>query len=348
MVSLKKNKEGGFVENSEPEISGIKEQRLPYFQVENGNRGTYGNAENEIVNVEKARGKPEKEVKEQIFNRSWQEVYQGLKNEIKVRHYSPKTLKSYKNWVRKFQTFTRSKNPELLDPSDVKKFLSFLAVEQNVSASSQNLAFNSLLFFYRNILGKEFGKIDGVVRAKKRPYIPVVLSRNEVNSVIVNLKYPYDLVVKLLYGCGLRLFECLNLRVNNFDFDGGILTVHDGKGKKDRTLPLPQVIIPELKAHMERVTNLHRMDIADNYAGAFMFDSLGKKIKHAGKEFIWQWFFPAKSLTYVKDTNEYRRYHLHETHVQRTFKKGRCRCKAYKKGNLAHFPAQLCQSFTNG
>ncbi len=102
--------------------------------------------------------------------------------------------------------------------------MSYIAVELDVSASSQNLAFNSLLFFYRHILGKEFGKIDGVVRAKKRPYIPVVLSRNEVDSVLDNLNYPYDLVVKMIYGCGLRLFECLNLRINNFNFDGGILT----------------------------------------------------------------------------------------------------------------------------
>ena len=330
-------KEGCFVENSEPEIPEIKEHTSPYFQVENDNRVTDDNAENNISNAEQAMVQPEEKVKEQIFNRSWQEVYQGLENEIKVRHYSPKTLKSYKNWVRKLQTFTRSKDPELLNPSDVKKFLSYLAVEQNVSASSQNLAFNSLLFFFRHILGKEFGKIDGVVRAKKRPYIPVVLSRNEVNSVIANLKYPYDIVVKLLYGCGLRLFECLNLRVNNFDFDGGILTVHDGKGKKNRTLPLPQVIIPELKAHMERVANLHKRDIDGNYDGAFMFDSLEKKFKNAGKEFIWQWFFPAKLLTYVKETNEYRRYHLHETHVQRNLKKAAADAKLTKRATSHTF-----------
>ena len=199
--------------------------------------------------------------------------------------------------------------------------MSYLAVELDVSASSQNLAFNSLLFFYRHILGREFGEIDGVVRAKKRPYIPVVLSRDEVDSVLDNLNYPYDLVVKMIYGCGLRLFECLNLRINNFNFDGGILTVHDGKGKKDRTMPLPKVIIPELKAHMEKVADLHQTDIADNYDGAFMFDRLEKKFKYAGKDFIWQWFFPAKALTFVKETKENRRYHLHETHVQKNLKK---------------------------
>jgi integrase len=161
----------------------------------------------------------------------------------------------------------------------------------DVSASSQNLAFNSLLFFYRHILGREFGKTDGVVRAKKRPYIPVVLSRNEVDSVLDNLNYPYDLVVKMLYGCGLRLFECLNLRINNFNFDGGILTVHDGKGKKDRAMPLPQVIIPELKAHMEKVADLHQTDLADDYDGAFMFDRLEKKSNMLVKNLSGNGFF---------------------------------------------------------
>ena len=130
-----------------------------------------------------------KKVDTHTYNQSWQGAYQKLENEIKVRHYSPKT---YKGWVRKFQTFIRSKDLKLLDSYDVKNFLSYLAVELDVSASSQNLAFNSLLFFYRHILGREFGKIDGVVRAKKRPYIPVVLSRNEVDSVIDNLNYPYN------------------------------------------------------------------------------------------------------------------------------------------------------------
>ena len=154
--------------------------------------------------------------------------------------------------------------------SDVKEFLTFLAVTQKVSASSQNQAFNALLFFFRHVLKKEFGKIDGVVRAKQKPYIPVVLSREEIHAIFQNLKYPYHLVGKLLYGCGLRLSECLTLRVQNFNFDAGVLTVHDGKGKKDRTVPLPQSILPELEEHLRRVKNLHRIDLAAGYAGAFM------------------------------------------------------------------------------
>ncbi|MBN2061912.1 MAG: integron integrase [Deltaproteobacteria bacterium] len=268
---------------------------------------------------------------------SWQNILTGLSNEIKVRHYSPKTLKSYMIWTRKFQGFNKSKNPEALSPSDVKEFLTFLAVKQKVSASSQNQAFNSLLFLFRNVLKKDFGKVDGVVRAKKRPYIPVVLSREEIDVILKKLPYPYNLMVKLLYGCGLRLFECLNLRVNNFNFDAGLLTVHDGKGKKDRTVPLPETLKPELLVHLERVRKLHETDLKDGYAGAFMMDQLEKKYKNAGKELVWQWFFPAKALTYVSDTDEFRRYHHHETHVQRAIKKAVSKAQLTKRASAHTF-----------
>jgi len=260
-----------------------------------------------------------------------------LANEIKVRHYSPKTLKSYSTWIRKMKSFCKGKGPAELSTADVKEFLTFLAAKQKVSASSQNQAFNALLFWFRHILNKEFGQIDGVVRAKRKPYIPVVLSREEVDAVCENLKYPHDLVVKLLYGCGLRLFECLNLRIQSLNFDFGVLTVHDGKGKKDRTVPLPQSIIPDLKAHLERVKKLHDNDLAEDYSGAFMFDSIEKKYKNCAKEFVWQWFFPAKTLTFVPESKEHRRYHLHETHVQKSIKRAVNKAKLSKRATAHTF-----------
>jgi integrase len=154
---------------------------------------------------------------------------------------------------------------------------------------------------------------------------------------IMNLKYPYDLVVKLLYGCGLRLFECLKLRVQSLNFDFGVLTVHDGKGKKDRTVPLPQSIMPDLKAHLERVKKLHDLDLTGDYAGAFMLDSIEKKYKNAAKEFIWQWVFPGKTLTFVPETKEYRRYHLHETHVQKAIKRAANKAKIPKRATAHTF-----------
>ena len=258
---------------------------------------------------------------------SWEADYSLLEDEIHVRHYSSKTLKTYKGWVRKFQTFTSSKTPELLSSNDVKEFLTFLAVKRKVASSTQNQAFNALLFFYRHILHKEFGKIDGVVRAKRKPYIPEVLSREEIEAILKHLEPPYDLVIKLLYGCGLRLSECLGLRVHCMNFDAGILTVHDGKGQKDRTVPLPEKILPELRGHLESLKDLHKRDLKRKYAGVFLVNALEQKYKNAAKEFIWQWFFPAKQLTREKKTGEYRRYHLHGTHVQKAIARQRKRPK---------------------
>ena len=175
--------------------------------------------------------------------------------------------------------------------------------------------FNALLFLYRHILKKDFGEHKDIPRAKKSKYIPVVLSRKEIDTVLKHLRHPYGLVVKLLYGCGLRLSECVKLRVKNFNLDAGILTLH-GKGSKDRTVPIPQTIVSELRAQFEAIRKLHDEDIAAGYAGVFLEDQLEKKYPMAVKDFIWQWFFPQQSLTVMEDTKEQRRYHLHETHVQ--------------------------------
>ena len=225
----------------------------------------------------------------------------------------------------------------MLSASDVKDFLTFLAVKRKVSASSQNQAFNALLFLFRHVLKKEFGEIKDVPRAKRKPYIPVVLSRDEIDRIISNLTSPFDLIVNLLYGCGLRLFECMSLRVGCFNFDTGILTVHDGKGKKDRTVPLPETLIPELKDHLETVIALHQKDLASEYAGSFLPDLLGKKYKNAAKELVWQWFFPAKTLTFVPDENVFRRYHLHETHLQKKIKKAVNKAKIPKRASAHTF-----------
>lgn len=252
---------------------------------------------------------------EKSVSPDWDKVIDGLATEIKTRHYSRKTLKAYADWSRKFQSFLKNKFPSELSATDVKTYLTHLAVNCNVSSSTQNQAFNAILFLYRHVLKKDFGDHSDIPRAKKSKDIPVVLSRKEIDGVIKFLGYPYDLVVKLLYGCGLRLFECVNLRVKNFNFDAGILTVH-GKGDKDRTVPIPQKIVPELTAQLDVVRKLHDEDLSAGYGGVFLDDRLEKKYPSVGKDLIWQWFFPQQSLTVVEGTQERRRYHLHETHVQ--------------------------------
>ena len=252
---------------------------------------------------------------------SWVFVFDQLANEIKIRDYSPKTLKAYRSWIRQFQTFTKSKGYQKLSQQDVIDFLSFLAVDKQVSAASQHLAFNALLFLFKHVLKRDFGEIKGVARAKRKPHIPVVLSREEVELIFDHLDYPVNLIAKLLYGCGLRLFECLKLRVQDFNFDTGIVTIHDGKGKKDRAVPIPQSIVSELQKQLQYVAVIHEADLKAKFSGTFLPDQLDQKYKNAEKAFIWQWFFPAQSLTKLSNTLEIKRYHVHESVVSKAIKK---------------------------
>ena len=268
----------------------------------------------------KSRGTANKEIPIEIKGSDWTGVLTKLHNSIRVRHYSQTTLKTYSGWVRKFQAFTKSKDPRLLGNEDVKEFLTSLAVEKRVAASTQNQAFNALLFFYRHVLGKEFGKVEGVVRAKRKPYIPVVLSREEIDQILAKLNMPYHLIISLMYGCGLRISECLSLRVNNFNFDMKVLTIHDGKGKKDRTVPIPDILLSQLKTQLESAIALHERDCQGGYSGVFLPNQLEVKYKNAARELVWQWFFPAKQLTVVENNNELRRYHVHESLLQKALR----------------------------
>ncbi len=225
---------------------------------------------------------------------AWDKVIESLAAEIEMRHYSRKTLKAYADWSRKYQSYLQNKAPDALTAADVKAYLTYLAVNCKVAASTQNQAFNAILFLYRHILKKDFGEHKDIPRAKKSNYIPIVLSRQEIDSVLKHLSHPYNLIVKLLYGCGLRLFEGVKLRVKDFNFDAGILTVR-GKGNKSRTVPMPQKIIPELTEQLEKVKKLHDKDLSEGFAGVFLDDQLGKKYPKAAKDFIWQWFLPQQS-----------------------------------------------------
>ena len=260
----------------------------------------------------------------------WDTAKKKLENEIKARHYSRNTLKTYSVWVSKFQAQTGNKPPSSLTDYDYRGFLTHLAVKENFAASTQNQAFNALLFFYRHVLKKEPGDIKSV-RAKRKPHIPTVLTRKEVDRIIRRLPSPNNLIVSLLYGCGLRLFECLQLRVQDFNFDEAILTVHDGKGKKDRTVPIPDAIRSDLLAHRDHVADLHQKDLDDAYDGTFLPKQLEKKYKTSAKDFIWQWFFPAKRLTVAPKTGERRRCHFHERDVQRALKAVVGKAKIYKR-----------------
>lgn len=302
-----------------------------FYESENRHHGPISalNSKKEEISTKKSQARS--------MGADWSPFYRDLNAEIKLRHYSQKTLKSYRGWVRQLQDFTKSKDPRVLSTSDVKGFLTHLAVNRQAAASTQNQAFNALLFFFRHILKHEFGEVKDIPRAKRKPYIPVVLSREEIDAVISYLAYPYDLIVKLLYGCGLRLSECMNLRVQCFNFDTRILTVHDGKGQKDRTVPIPETIVPELKRHLRSVSDTHQADLKAGYAGAFLPTLLEKKYRNAARELVWQWFFPAKTLTFVSETKEWRRYHLHDSHVQKAIRRAVGRAEIPKRASAHTF-----------
>ena len=253
-------------------------------------------------------------------NAGWLDLETGLKNEIMLRHYSPKTLKSYRMWLRKFRGFMFNKDPSKLASTDVKQFLTDLAVKKCVSASAQNQAFNALLFLFRHVMGKEIGDLSDTPRAKRRKHVPTVLSKQEVESLFMEMKEPYKLAAMIMYGCGLRLAEAVTLRIHNFNFDTGMLSVQFGKGGKSRILPLPDKILPEIMRQFEKVRGLHQEDIKKGYNGVFMPGLFDKKAKNAARELAWQWFFPAQSLTLVEETRELRRYHMHESDIQRAVK----------------------------
>ena len=261
----------------------------------------------------------------------WDTALEALASEIRTRHYSRRTLRTYALWSRQFQRFLKNKPPHTLSTDDVKAYLTYLAVKCNVAASTQSQAFNSLLFLFRHGIKKDLGDLRDVPRAKRTTYIPVVLSRQEVDAVIAHLPQAYALAAKVLYGCGLRLFECMKLRVHNFNFDSGVLTIHDGKGKKDRTVPLPQVIRPELEEQLARVKALHDADLGSNYSGVFLDNLLEKKYPNAAKELIWQWFFPQQSLTRVEEKGELRRYHIHEKRFNAALRSAVRRAKITKR-----------------
>ncbi|MDQ6962659.1 MAG: integron integrase [Mariprofundaceae bacterium] len=267
---------------------------------------------------------------------AWNEIYDALKNAIMVRHYSPKTLSSYRGWVRKLQGFVHHRSPDTLCMDDVKNFLTHLAVERKVASSTQNQAFNALLFLFRHVLQKDF-QVKDVVRVKQKPRIPTVLSREEVDAVIAGLAHPYALIAKLLYGCGLRLNEALKVRVQDLNFTTMCITIHHAKGNKDRSVPLPTTLVSELKAQLETVKQVHQQDLAAEYAGTFLPNLLSEKYKSAAQDYCWQWLFPAKILTYIADADEDRRYHIHESHVQKAIKKAVRKAQISKRASAHTF-----------
>jgi integron integrase len=243
-----------------------------------------------------------------------------LREGARRRHYSRRTEKAYAGWVRRFLAFHRYRGPEHLGTPEVRSFLTHLAVRRRVSASTQNQAFSALLFLFREVLERELESLEETPRAKRPVRLPVVLSREEVRAVLRNLRGREWLIASLMYGSGLRLQECLSLRVKDVDFDRRVLLVRDGKGRKDRETVLPGGLVEPLRNHLEAVRSAHAEALADGRGAVAVPDALERKYPRAPWSFGWQWVFPAARDYVDARSGVVRRHHLHQTVVQRVIR----------------------------
>jgi integron integrase len=239
---------------------------------------------------------------------------------VRTRHYSRRTEEAYLGWVKRFILFHGKRHPAALGADEVNAFLSHLAVDENVSASTQAQALSALVFLYRHVLDDPLPWIDDIVRAQRPRKLPAVLSREEVRSLLSEMNGTPRLVAAILYGGGLRLLEALRLRIKDVDFGARLLVVREGKGAKDRRTMLPDSLQQPLRAQIEWVRRLHRKDLAAERGEVWLPDALERKYPNAGREFGWQYVFPASRLAVDPRSGVERRHHLDESAVQRAVK----------------------------
>jgi integron integrase len=239
---------------------------------------------------------------------------------LRTRHYSPRTEETYSMWVRRYIRHHKMRHPRDMGEAEINEFLTHLAVVGKVSASTQNQALAALLFLYRHVLEVDVGDLGNVVRARKSHHVPVVLTRAEARALLAEMTADPKLIASLLYGSGLRLSECLNLRVQDIDLDGGEIVVFNGKGSKDRVTMFPDSLSGPLKEHLIRVRSMHKRDIADGWGRVKIPEALMRKYPGAAADWRWQWVFPQKTRWRDATTGEQGRHHTDETIVQRAVK----------------------------
>jgi len=236
---------------------------------------------------------------------------------LKARHYSRRTLQVYQQWLRRFFECNQNRSPNTLGQLEINAFLSSLAVKENVSASTQNQALAAILFFFRNILNSPVGDFSDVIRAKKPKRLPVVMSRIEVKHLLAEMCGDKRLAASLMYGTGLRLMECLELRVQDIDFDRNELLVRNGKGGKDRVTMLPASLKEPLRDHLLKVKEIHQKDLSDGWGRVPVPNALEKKYPNACTDWSWQWIFPQERRWKDSATSSQGRYHIDASILQR-------------------------------
>ncbi len=243
-----------------------------------------------------------------------------MRRAVRLNQYSLRTEQSYLEMVRRFLIFTGPVAEADLGAAHVKRFLEFMALERQVTASTQNQAFSALLYFFKRVLGRDLAELADVARAKRGRRLPEVLSREEVRRLLANTDGTPGMMLRLIYGAGLRLMECIRLRVKEIDFERGAVMVRSGKGNKDRAVMLPESLRASLGEHRARVEELWRQDREAGLAGVWMPGAMDEKWPNAGKELGWQWFFPAKLLSVDPRSGAKRRHHLSDNALHKAIK----------------------------
>ncbi len=246
-----------------------------------------------------------------------------LRAAVRARHFSRRTESAYASWVLRFIHFHGSREPATLGPGEVTAFLTWLATRRHVSASTQNQALNAIVFLYRHVLEKDLPWLSEVVRAKKPRRLPVVLTRDEVTAVLRAMTGAPRLMAILMYGAGLRVLECCRLRTMDIEFASSQIVVRGGKGNKDRMTILPAAVKPALESHIARTRALHERDLKSGAGWVELPFALARKYPNAGREWPWQWVFPATRTYTDPETRRQRRHHLHESVLQRAFRSAR-------------------------
>jgi integron integrase len=243
-----------------------------------------------------------------------------VRSAIRLRHYSPRTEESYLGWIRRYIVFHHKRHPSEMGDAEVRQFLTDLAENRTVSASTQNQALNALVFLYREVLQLPLGKMEPFVRAKRPKNLPVVLTKTEVQSVLKRLTGVPRLAALLLYGAGLRLLECLTLRVKDLDFERMEIRVRRGKGEKDRVTMLPASAKEELLEHLKSVKRLHERDLREGAGRTKLPYAIARKYPKADSNWGWQFVFPASSMYFDWETGLKCRHHMHESVIQKAIK----------------------------
>ena len=241
-----------------------------------------------------------------------------VRDRLRYKHYSLRTEQAYIHWIKRFIYFHGKRHPEQMNGPEVEAFLTHLAIRGKVAAATQSQALSALLFLYKEVIGKDLPWLDGVVRPKHPARLPVVLTEDEVRALLARLEGTRWLIVSMLYGTGMRLLECLRLRVKDVDFEMRQITIREAKGNRDRVTMLPEILVEPLRNHLSRIKAVHETDLADGYGEVYLPFALARKYPAAARSWPWQYVFPSGKLSVDPVSGKMGRHHVDEKNVQRT------------------------------